>query len=143
MTEHEIEQLNARVIATLGRDPFLSPFWSGMPECNVFPYLQSDHLKELLVTVFLKESVINRGTVAMVVSRIAKLVQPEIQSVEELRILAGWVGGGDSSDRYFRVIRFAVRKEALESPILQSLAQHLSEESFKEGGIAFHRYFPL
>jgi hypothetical protein len=143
MTEHETEELKTRVIGELGSDPLLNPFWSGRPECDVFPYQQSDYLKELLVTVFLKESVINRDTVARVVNRIVEVVRPQMLSVQELGVLAGWIGGGDNSDRYYRVLRFALLKEALESPTLQSLAQYLPDEYFSEGGVSFLRYCPL
>ncbi len=143
MTEQKMEELKARIIVALGSDSLLSPFWSGKPECDVFPIEGNDGLKSLLVTVFLKESVINRETVGKTVNRIAELVRPQMQLVQELRQLTGWIGGGDSSERYFRVLRFAVLKEALESPTLQSLPQHLPDEYFNEGGVSFLRYCPL
>src|SRR5438132_13398865 len=119
MTEQEMEELKAWIIDVLAGDQLLNTFWSGKPECDVFPYQNSDYLKIVLTTVFLKESVINRENVGTVFNSIVELVRPQMQLIQELRALPGWISGRDSSDRYFRGLRFGVLKEALQSPTLQ------------------------
>ncbi len=138
-----MDEYKAAISRLLSEDSFLVSLWSGTPECDIFPYQQSGHLKALLVTVFLKEAVINRETVGNVISRIAGVVGPQMQQISEFRVLEGWIGGGDSSDRYFRIMRFAILQEALGSPSLQFLAQHMHEEYYTQEGISFLRYYPL
>jgi hypothetical protein len=138
-----MEDIKASIVRDLTRDTILCSFWSGEPECNIYSHEDSDYFKHVQVTVFLKEYLINAVNVGGIVKRMAKLVRPHIQFVDELCAFAGWIGGGDTSDKYFRVLRFSVLKEAMESPLLDSLSSHFGEEYFNERGVSFLRYYPL
>jgi hypothetical protein len=142
-SEYDIGKLKTELVETLAEDSILCQYWSGKPECDVFPDKNSDFYKHVLTTVFLRENVVSGETLAMVIKRQAELVRPHIQVVDEIVALAGWIGAGNTSDRYVRVLRFAVQKEAMDSPLLNSLSGHFSEEYFDEGGISFLRYYPL
>jgi hypothetical protein len=142
-TQHNMEELKARIVEALMNDSFLFPLWSGQPECDVFPHDNSDYFKHVLVTVFLNERVLNRVNIGAVIKRIAELVRPLIQLADDICALAGWIGSGDSRERYFRVLRFCITKEGMENPLLDSLSRHFGEEYFNEEGISFLRYHPL
>jgi len=143
LSEQNIEQLRARIIEILVKDSVLCEFWSAMPECNVFQHENSDFFKHVQVTVFLKEMLVTGLNVAAVVKRLALLVRPHIESVDEVRALAGWIGAGDSPERYCRVLRFSILKEEMANSLLESLFRHFGEEYFNEEGISFLRYCPL
>jgi len=141
--QHNMEEIKARIVDAFASDPFLCQFWSGKPECDVLPEQNGDYFKHVLATVFVRESVLNGVNVGAIIKRMAELVRPHIESVDELCALVGWIGAGDTSDRHYRVLKYSVMKDSLANPLLDLLSRYFDDEYFNDEGISFVRYCPL